>query len=202
MAGVETMEDQEPPDTRPAPRADAAGDGEPVVTAPGHQVSLQNLLTESLDRSLATAQLHGWSTVLDNVGQLRRELVRLGLWRYRRGQALEADQAARWPDLLAQLTQQWTAYEARAHRVVEAGQERLTAAQQQLCRDVLVALHARWQQQLAALATLPGTSAWPDEQAATLAELQQVWDQPHGGRWRTTRCCVQPSTRPGFAAGS
>ena len=63
------------------------------MTAPANGISLQNLLDESLDQSLATAQLHGWSSVLDNLGQPRRDLLRLGLWHYRHRQPLDADQA-------------------------------------------------------------------------------------------------------------
>jgi hypothetical protein len=174
----QASDNQAPLRTRPERQpAMAAASAEPVVTAPSNPISLRNLLDESLDQSLSTAQLRGWSSVLDNLGQPRRDLVRLGLWHARHGQPLDAEERQRWPDLLDDLTRQWSEYEARARRVVEEDQDQLTEAQRQLCRDVLGALHGRWRRQLSALAALQGAASLPDDQIATLVDLQQVLDE-------------------------
>ncbi len=153
----QASDNQAPLRTRPEQQpATAEASAEPIVTAPANRIALQNLLDESLDQSLSTAQRHGWSWVLDNLGQPRRDLVRLGLWHYRHRQPLEADQCQRWPDLLDDLARQWTAYDAHVRQVVEEDRDQLTDAQQQLCRDVLGALHGRWRQQLSALDGAPG----------------------------------------------
>lgn len=177
-AGAPVSDSQAALDTRPERRAAAAeASAEPVVTAPAKEISLQNLLDASLARSLATAQLHGWSSVLDHVGQPRRDRLRLGLWQYRHDQGLDAAAHEQWPDLLDQLTRQWLEYDARARQVVEANRDQLTPDQQQLCREVLSALHVDTQRQLAALAALDGSASLPDDLAAALDQLQQVLDE-------------------------
>lgn len=170
--------EQGPIDTRPAPQPTPTdGSAEPTVRGPRGHVALEHLLDSSFDRSLATAQLNSWSTVCDSLAQSQRELLRQGLWQHRHGRALEVDQQRPWLDLLAHLTRQWSEYEARARQLVAENHPELAPARQQLCRDVLAALHQRWQQQLSALTALTGEAAVTDEQQRALAELQQVLDR-------------------------
>ena len=115
-ARAEAPDCRVPVDTRPAQRSSVgAASSEPIVTAPANQIALENLLDKSLDRSLATAQLHGWSSVWESLGQPRRDVMRLGLWNFRHQRPLDANQRAQWPDLLAQLTQQLDRLSKPAH---------------------------------------------------------------------------------------
>ncbi len=62
-------------------------------------------------------------------------------------------------------------------QAVEQDQGQLTETQRRLCDDVLVALESHWQRHIAAVDGISEQVSGADEQAAALAELQQVLDE-------------------------
>ncbi|MHB8861234.1 MAG: hypothetical protein ACYC6N_02435 [Pirellulaceae bacterium] len=163
-------------DTRPTPQPVAEM---PIVSSPTEQLASQDLLAGPLESSLHATQLRGWTAALDGLEPSQRDLMREGMWAYRHRHAMSSDDRSRWLALCDALTRQWAQYQGRAEQAVEQDQKqgRLTETQRRLCEQVLVTLESRWQQQLAALTMLSQPVSLSDQQAAALAELQQVLDE-------------------------